>query len=67
MPETLSVDPGRHRIHRGCGGDVVGAERVVTARPDELNWPRDRRILVPYCVRCRTLVSFTEVEWAPRS
>jgi len=48
-----------HLIH-SCGGDVTADTRTVHTLPCDQEWPKDKAVRVPYCEKCKTVVSVAE-------
>lgn len=48
--------------HRLCGESVVGVRRTVVTRPEDYGWPKDEEIRVPYCTKCKALITVGELE-----
>lgn len=48
-------------MHVPCGGDIRPVSRQIVTEPQDLSWPSNRELKLPWCDRCQRLVPVTEI------
>lgn len=49
------------QFHGICRTRITPTYRNVDAQPEDLNWPKDVRVSVPYCSSCKRVVNVTDI------
>lgn len=47
-------------LNSHCNGSVTLKIRTIVSMPEDREWPRDKRVQVPYCCGCRTVIDWSD-------